>query len=92
MAFEKLKHLFGYHFWVYSPGGNRRACRICGRREVVTFRSRYMTTWSEHTYPLNADPTKDPTPICRDGFVSTLGVEETINKVFDSLTTHNLRN
>jgi hypothetical protein len=74
-------YLFGCE-WVYGPGSLRRACPICHRRQVVTFRSQYCESWSDHTYPLDADPTKDPTVVCIDDFVSTLGAEAFMRQVF----------
>jgi hypothetical protein len=41
--------------------------------------------WEEHTYPLNADPAKDPTPL-RDGdFVTTVGDQYVMNQIFASV-------
>lgn len=34
-----------------------------------------MGHWYEHTYPLDADPLKDPTPIGNEGPYNTIGFE-----------------
>lgn len=81
--------LFG-HIWRYSPGAKRRICVDCLRREVMTFKSRFQIVWSEHTYPLNADPAKDPTRICIDGICTTLGEEYQFNHLLNEVTTGNL--
>ena len=80
--------LFG-HDWVYSPHGGRRACRRCHRREyrsesgVRGFgRLEKYEVWDEHTYPLDADPRNDPSPIYIDGYSYTLGTMKVLDDVF----------
>ena len=77
---RKWLHWLVGHTWKYSPAGMRRYCITCGKREVLVFRSQYMTTWLKHTYPLDADPTKDPTPICIDDFPTTIGEQITFER------------
>jgi len=68
---RKLLCKLGIHKWFTSPGGNRRGCVVCLIRQV-----RQIHGWGDHTYPLDANPAKDPTP-CVDeyGDESTLGFE-----------------
>jgi len=69
--------LFG-HDWRMSPAGRRRACRHCLRREVLffagySFGGRWHEEWIEHTHPIDADPSMDPTVVSVDGYSYTLG-------------------
>lgn len=76
------------HDWTYSPAGNRRACKRCLRREYRSsygFRGHRMERyedWDEHTYPLDADPAHDPSPIYVDGYCYTLGAMAVIDEIF----------
>jgi len=78
------------HDWNYSPAGNRRACNECLRREyrsesgVRGFgRMGKYEVWSEHTYPLDADPEHDPSPVYIDGNRYTLGTMKVLYRIFN---------
>ena len=71
------------HLWVKSPGGRMRVCSCCHRREYLFFkgfggRGCWVEHWYEHTYPLDADPAKDPTGIDIDGYDYKLGKNENL--------------
>lgn len=82
---HRIKCWLGFHCWVTAfHFATRRACRYCYRREVLSFRSRYMEVWSEHVYPLGADPAKDLTVVSAgsDGETSTIGEEYELAQLF----------
>lgn len=73
-----MRCFFFGHDWKVSPGGRRRACRCCMKREVLFNAVLWMDgnwhdEWIPHTYPLDADPAKDPTVIIVDGHAWKLG-------------------
>jgi hypothetical protein len=76
---QSIKCALFNHNWKMSPGRSRRACRRCFRREVLysrcySFRGgRLHEEWIEHKYPIDADPSKDPTVVMIDGYCQKLG-------------------
>lgn len=78
-------HIASKHLWVYSPGRRLRACRDCHRREYLYGTSHWGCSithhWLEHTYPLDADPAKDPSTCDDDGMTRTLGDTYEFNKM-----------